>query len=496
MPYPAVRVLCAVLLLVGGVLGLHRPDRPIGGTPVRAGPISTQPLAPTLMWTRYWDVQVRDRPAGAVLADLDIDQEVRVTGAVTVAGVRWFRVRLWNARDAWIRADGVTSTPVRPGPSSPGVPVAPHPSGPHGPMVLHAYGVADGEARLRGGPTILAPLLRTMSSGTRLRVVEWATDSAGLAWYHLSAPAAGWVSADHVNLDRGTPRPSLAPVSGLGMWCTPPILDAVPPAVLIATAERNHVTHLYVEVAGSHPGFYGAATLAALLPLAHRAHIAVIAWVYPFLDDVPRDVEIAMQAARYVAPSGDRPDGIMADVEQNMQEPYVRAYSQILRARLGPSLLMAITTYPPQSYWGRIYPFSTVARSWDMVAPQDYWHSEHQGYTADQAYRFVADSIRLLRIAARSPRLPVEAVGQMFDIYQDGRGFPTAAEIRAAIRAAHDAGTAGISFFEWNHATPDEWDALSAWNTVDIGGTAGLAASLVAAGVRSTVRAGEVYPAQ
>jgi hypothetical protein len=55
-----------------------------------------------------------------------------------------------------------------------------------------------------------------------------------------------------------------------------------------------------------------------------------------------------------------------------------------------------------------------------------------------------------------------------FDIYQNGRGFPTA-EIQAAGRAARDAHTEGISFFEWNHATPGEWDALSACNVSDRG---------------------------
>jgi hypothetical protein len=464
MPCRTVRVLCAALLLAVGVTDQHLPASPTNAAPIRGALLDPRPLAPTLMWTQYWSVQVRAFPAGTVLSSLDIDQEVRVTGAATVDGVRWLRVRLWNALDAWVRADMLAPAPVRPHSSSSGVPIAPHPAGSHAPMVLRTSGVADGPARLRGGPTTHAPLLRILPSGAKLRVVEWATDSEGLAWYHISAPASGWISADHINLDRGPVRPSLDSVSGLGMWCTPPILDTVPPAVLIATAEQNHITHLYVEVAGSRPGFYGAATLAALLPVAHRAHIAVIAWVYPFLDDVPRDVAIAVRTASYVAPSGDRPDGIMADVEQNMREPYVRAYSQVLRAQLGPDRLMAISTYAPQTYWGRIYPFRTVARSWDLVVPQDYWHSAHQAYSADQAYQFVADSIRMVRAAAHSPRLPVEALGQMFDIYQDGTGFPTNAEIRAAIRAAHDAHADGISFFEWNHATPGEWDALGAWN--------------------------------
>jgi hypothetical protein len=55
-----------------------------------------------------------------------------------------------------------------------------------------------------------------------------------------------------------------------------------------------------------------------------------------------------------------------------------------------------------------------------------------------------------------------------FDIYQDGRGFPTA-EIQADGRAARDVHAEGISFFEQNHATLGEWDALSVWNVSDRG---------------------------
>ena len=184
----AARILSAAIILSVGVSGHLLQIFPTGARPAHVIPLVVQPLVSTVMWTRYWAVQVRDRPAGAVLASLDIDQEVLVTGAMTVAGARWVRVRLWDTLDAWVRADLLTPSPIDPGPQPPGVPVAPHPTGQQGSLVLHASGAADGEVRLRSRPTTQAPLLRVMPTGTRLHVVAWATDSAGLAWYQLRTP--------------------------------------------------------------------------------------------------------------------------------------------------------------------------------------------------------------------------------------------------------------------------------------------------------------------
>ena len=214
-----------------------------------------------------------------------------------------------------------------------------------------------------------------------------------------------------------------------------------------------------MEVGGG-DDFYGATVLEHLLPVAHKAHIAVLAWVYPYLDDVPNDVAIALQAARFVATTGDRPDGIAADVEQNMAEPYVRAYSQVLRASLGPRALMIIAVYPPQSYWGERFPFYTAMQSWNVVAPMDYWDVNRTRLSETAAYDYVAASITGIRTAAGDAATPVEPVGQMFDVFGDGRHSPTGAEVLGAIHAAQADKTAGISFFEWNHATPGEWDVL------------------------------------
>ena len=438
---------------------------PLGHARAHPSPAAVQPLPPTPMWTTAWDVAVRTAPGDAApaLTRMDLDQELRVTGETTDrVGARWLRVRLWTTLDGYARAAALSAAPVVPPYTPTGPPVVPHPAGAHAPMPLRATGSADGPLRLRAGPDPAAPLLRIIPAGMPLRVTAWATDGTGQAWYRIAAPQPGWGSAGHVALARGTARPDLATVRGLGMWLTPPVLRTAPPEAIVATALRNGLTHLYVEVARSNVGFNDAGILDRLLPVAHRAHIAIIAWVYPFLDDLPRDVAIALAVARYTTPDGERPDGLMADIEQNMGEPYVRAYGQILRAALGPHMLMAASTYAPQTYYGQRYPFRAIAASWDLVVPMDYWDVGPTLRTASSVYRYVQASVVGVRAASGDPQLPVEVLGQTFDLYQNGRHSPAAAEIRAAVAAARDTHATGISFFEWNHATPEEWDALAA----------------------------------
>jgi hypothetical protein len=326
-------------------------------------------------------------------------------------------------------------------------------------MPLHATVVTIGRATLRSAADASARPVRAIAAGTVLTITRWATDSRGRAWYGTRAPAGAWIDAEQVQLAAGLSTAALDPVYGVGMWLTPAVLNIASAQSIVTAAVESHVTHLYVEVAGSN-GVYGAQVLEHLLPVAHRAHIAVLAWVYPYLDDVPKDVAIALRAARFVATTGDRPDGIAADVEQNMEEPYVRAYSQVLRASLGPRALMIIAVYPPQSYWGERFPYSVAMQSWDVAAPMDYWDVGRTRVSESAAYDYIAASITGIRAATLDPVTPVEPVGQMFDVFGDGRHSPTNAEVRGAIRAAQAGNTTGISFFEWNHATPGEWDAL------------------------------------
>ena len=112
-----------------------------------------------------------------------------------------------------------------------------------------------------------------------------------------------------------------------------------------------------------------------------------MAWVYPFLKDTTADVNLTMQAARYVTPDGHRPDALAADVEENMGVDEVHAYGQLVRAMVGDDYPLVVATYPPEMAQGRTYPFAVVARSWNVIAPMDYYHRPGRPYPADEAYR-------------------------------------------------------------------------------------------------------------
>jgi len=461
-------------VLLAGLLALSTlgapPALPRAGAAVDAASVALSTREPGLGWTRLWDTPVYAAPSfsGELITRLDRNQRLAVRGVVGDAqGMSWTQVLLWNTFTGWIPGHFVAARPA--GHASWGAgPAHPRSYGPHPASPVAGTGDLSMAAYLRAAPAFAASRLRRLSQGTPLAVDSWAVDSSGNAWYHgaITTPVtlSGWVwgGAVYLRRDHSTVMSPQAALKGAGMWCTYPLLQSSSPRFIVAAAVRQGITHLYVEVARSNDGFYGQAGLAALLPVAHAAGLKVFAWVYPYLVNIPHDVTLTVQAARFRAPSGDLPDGVVADVEENMAEPDVRTYGQVVRALLGPNVFMGAAVYPPQSGPGKAYPYATVARSWDALMPMDYWHTSQRSYTEQQSYTYVAHSIAAIRRLSGVSDLSVEPVGQAFNIWENGLDTPTAAEVRGAVRAARDSGVPGISFFEWNHASPEQWRAIAA----------------------------------
>lgn len=284
-----------------------------------------------------------------------------------------------------------------------------------------------------------------------------------------------WAPGNSVRFETPSPgktisggKPLWAMVSGKGMWLTLGTIAESDPDAIVEAAHHDGITHLYLESAISPLGFHGRDSVGPLIEAAHRGHLNVVAWVYPYLYDIAGDVALTREVASYRTASGQRFDGIAADLERNITLTTVREYSQLIRAYLGPKYLLVGVTYPPQSFPS--YPFAEVAHDYNVIAPMDYWHQtktayglnyNHMRYGYAYTYRYAADS--LAQIRADGGTVPLAPIGQTFDNYgRLGMGplAPSEAEEEGFLEGSKQDGAIGASFFQWMTAGVGEWRAI------------------------------------
>jgi hypothetical protein len=233
---------------------------------------------------------------------------------------------------------------------------------------------------------------------------------------------------------------------------------------IVARAQANGLSHLYVRMGSSVDGFTAAGFLDALLPVAHAGGLRIIGWDFPYLDDVGADVDRAMQAIGYVTPSGDRLDGFSADIETPAEYVALTAesaalYGEALRARSGPSYLLIATVPRPSPGRQADYPYAQVVSAFDAVAPMVYWIDQPPDEEVANAVDFLSQFGK-----------PVLPVGQAYDGGLEGGppGTPTADEISLFINTADAHGAAGVSFWSWQHASDEMWGAIGAAQNVGV----------------------------
>jgi len=471
--YPACVVVLVVVVLLAGVPILNARG--------------AQPTSPSLMYTQMPCTAVYSAPSGTstLLAQLLGGTDVRSLGLSQVGHETWMHIAIWSGVEGYAHANMLAASApaqsVEGDCPTPGVPdpepdiLKPAP----GPWTLHATGAVRSPATVFARPDFHALPVAALPVGTFLTIREWTSAADGTPWYAAHyAGGSGWVWAGNVKVSNPNPASMLVngvpiwqPVAGKGMWFTNYFTRHADVNAIVQAAKKAGITHLYAEVAISQYGFYGRNSLDRLLPVAHAAGIAVIAWVYPVLHNVSADIRMTVQVAHYITPTGDRPDGIATDVEEVDDSASVYTYGQVVRALLGPQELMTAAVYHP--YAEAYYPYAAIAASWNALAPMDYWHGlPHATYSGARVDQFVTTSIMTIlasgAASSADPALPVEELGQMYDMYTgdgaSGRASPTSSEIIADMRAAKDAGCIGVSFFEWQTATQQEWQALTSFS--------------------------------
>jgi hypothetical protein len=232
-------------------------------------------------------------------------------------------------------------------------------------------------------------------------------------------------------------------------------------AQVVQQAVAAGLHQLWVRVGDSKDGFYGAAELDALVPVAHAHGIDVIAWGFPYLWDPVGDAQWTTQILDWRSAGGQRVDGYSADIEEStegvMLSPQRAAvYLELVRQAAGSRLVVA-TVYPPtDGNWDGSYPYQAMAPYIDAFAPMVYWECTDPGSDA------TADVARL------STLRPVHVIGQAFNFAGTGGRTvsPSGAELAEFMSASQRAGAVGASFWVWQEATPEEWAALTgfAWS--------------------------------
>jgi hypothetical protein len=243
---------------------------------------------------------------------------------------------------------------------------------------------------------------------------------------------------------------------GKGMWIwQPEKAEGGNAQAVVAKAQRFGINYLYVRTGSSKAGFQAGDFLNAVLPAAHKAGIRVYGWDFPYLDDIGADVARAAQAARYRTPSGDRIDGFAADIEfrsmgVNLSPDTTGFYGYALRDAVGAGFpLIAVVPRPSPRITN--YPYESVVKMFDAIAPMIYWLNNDPVTAVQQTWARLAP--------LGKPLIPV---GQAYDGAADGGppGVPNRGTIHRFMGAVADMGGTSVSFWSWQHATDEVWQAV------------------------------------
>jgi hypothetical protein len=244
---------------------------------------------------------------------------------------------------------------------------------------------------------------------------------------------------------------------GKGMWIYEfPRTEGGNVNAIVSRAKAVGLTHLYVRAGSAWDGFYAGPFLDHLLPAAHAAGIQVFGWDFPRLAPWEDDVSRAVSIISYRTPGKQRLDGFSADIETQSEgtrisAPAAEAYGQALRAAVGPGYPL-VATVPRPSPARSTFPYAQVVASFDAIAPMVYWLNR-------QPDTDVAGAITDLAQFGK----PIFPIGQAYDGAPEGgrRGVPSRDELLRFAAMAAEKGAAGISFWSWQAADQQAWDAIS-----------------------------------
>lgn len=243
---------------------------------------------------------------------------------------------------------------------------------------------------------------------------------------------------------------SLYPLSGKGLWVTNFKETPVDTEAIVAKAKAAGLRNIWVRT-GGRQGYYGHQFLPELVPAAHAAGLAVVAWDFPYLSDPVADALRAKQAF------ADGIDAFAPDIETAAEGTYATAprvalYLSLVRTYAGDKPIAATVPRPtPQRR--KSFPYKAFVPYADLFAPMVYWSCNEPGALVKQS------------LSELGALLPVHPVGQGYDMGEEGgrRGVPTRAETWRFLDVAKRGGAVGASLWTVERMGAGQLDALTAY---------------------------------
>ena len=265
-----------------------------------------------------------------------------------------------------------------------------------------------------------------------------------------------------MGLGFGDPRPKTVVLErqlpyGKGMWIWQvKKTEAGDVKAIVAKAKAVGLSHLYVRMGSSREGFYAGPFLDQLLPVAHAAGLRVYGWDFPTLADPAADVQRALSAINYQTPTKQRIDGFAPDIETRSEGTLISAESAVaygdgLQAAVEPGYPLIAVVPRPSSWTKTFFPYTEIVERFDAVAPMVYWLNRYPGPDVEGAFKDLSPLGK-----------PIFPIGQAYDGAPEGGrpGVPPREELLTFAEVAKAHGAQGISFWSWQAADEQAWEAI------------------------------------
>jgi hypothetical protein len=229
---------------------------------------------------------------------------------------------------------------------------------------------------------------------------------------------------------------------GNGMWIWQlPQSEGGDPAAIAARARAAGMSTVYVKSADGTNVWTQFTPL--LVQALHAYGLHVCAWQYVYGSDPAGEAQAALAGVAAGA------DCFVIDAESQYEGRYGAAqqYVAALRAALGPSYPIGLTSFPYVDYHpGLPYSVFLAPGAAQANLPQVYWKAIGGGVDAVSAHTFANNRIY------GTPMFPL---GQAYDA-------PAPADVARFRQLWASYGSAGLSWWSWQAASPATWSTLAA----------------------------------